>query len=60
MQKRYAEAEPLLLRASHRLHSGPGQEGRNAEHTRRRLAALYDATGQAARAAAYRTASKSP
>ena len=53
-QKRYKEAEALLLDARRTLKHGPGWEGEQAEATQLRLHALYEAWGRPDEAAAYR------
>ena len=58
---RFAEAEPYLLRASEVLEVTPGSESsesmeaREARDNLARLAALYEAWGRPAKAAAYRS-----
>ena len=51
---RYEEAEGLLLDAHRLLKDGSGWEGEEAQATRTRLVALYEAWGRPDRAAAYR------
>jgi len=53
---RYDEAERLLIDARAALKDIPGQQGREAEATRTRLATLYEAWGRPDKAAAYRVA----
>ena len=57
-QRRYAEAEPLLLDAHAILKDVPGAQGRDARNTRARLVALYEATGRAEAAVPFRTGQK--
>jgi eukaryotic-like serine/threonine-protein kinase len=51
---RYDEAEALLLDAHRLLKAGPGWEGEQAQATRLRLVALYEAWGRPEKATAYR------
>jgi serine/threonine-protein kinase len=53
-QKRYADAEPLLLAAEKTLKPIPGHQQRERIDTRARLAALYEQWGRPQLAAAYR------
>ncbi len=52
---RYDEAEVLLVDARRVLKDIPGVQGHEAEATRSRLVALYEAWGQPEKAAAYRS-----
>ena len=53
-QKRYAEAEPLLVAAAAMLKPIPGAQDRERLATRARLASLYDTVGRPQLAANYR------
>ena len=53
-QRRYHDAESALLQAHAVLKDVPGTQGREAQATRNRLVALYEAWGRTDRAAAYR------
>ena len=53
-QKRYAEAEPLMVAANGALEPVPGIQARERHDNRARLAALYQKTGRPERAVAYR------
>ena len=53
-QKRYAEAEPLMLAADEALKPVPGAQGRERDANRARLVALYERLGKPGQADAYR------
>jgi hypothetical protein len=53
-QKRYAEAEPLLVAAAANLKPIPGAQDRERLANRARLALLYDTVGRPQLAANYR------
>jgi tetratricopeptide (TPR) repeat protein len=53
-QKRYAEAEPLMVAADRELDPIPGIQERERRDNRARLVTLYQASGRPERAAAYR------
>ena len=53
-QRRYAEAEPLMLAADQSLKPVPGRQGWDRDANRARLASLYEQQGDSTRASAYR------
>ena len=53
-QRRYGDAEPLLLAADKSLKPVPGRQGWDRDANRARLASLYERQGDATRASAYR------
>ena len=53
-QKRYAEAEPLLLESYNDLKASQGEQKPKTVEAIQRLASLYEAWGKPAQAALYR------